>query len=278
MVPQKPTSTASAPKKTKTLGQMKKVELKADPVSVEAALWGGQDTDHSLEMSQSALESRLAQLDAGDEAVTGENHVETSGEHSGEKRDPGKPSVPVKRAPPPPVWKRNEAKINKATRGTDSVPGSSSGPTSGPTAGSHSLKRTALQKPDLTGASLSSVSAQLGPDGTKLERSPDAYSLLREAKEAGVFFREDSMREGHTEEAEDPELAAAVEALIRVLFGVRGILRVGPGKNEKNESIVIVVASHGFSDASLASVPEKVHRFRTVIAIPFELLPLRRDR
>ena len=64
----------------------------------------------------------------------------------------------------------------------------------------------------------------------------------------------------------------------RLLFGVRGILRVGAGKNDRAESIVVVVASHGFSDASLASVPEKVHRFSTVIAIPFELLPLRRDR
>ena len=55
-------------------------------------------------------------------------------------------------------------------------------------------------------------------------------------------------------------------------------MRIGPGHNDKNEPIIVVATTHGFSDASLAQVPEKVHRFATLIAIPFDLLPLKRER
>jgi hypothetical protein len=34
----------------------------------------------------------------------------------------------------------------------------------------------------------------------------------------------------------------------------------------------------GFSEASMAKVPSRVHRFPTLVALPFDLLPLRRDR
>lgn len=225
---------------------MKKVDAKAtEDLGVEAALWGWQDTDQSLKMNASALESRLAQLDAEESAQEASGPVDESGASA--KKDLSAPTR----------WKSGKSPSTRGPAGEQQRPSSR-------TATSHS--------------NLSSVGMRLGAGTLRAERPPDAYALLREAKEPGVFFKEDSMHDGHTEEHEDPELAAAVEETIRQLFGVRGILRVGGGKNEKAESIVIVVAAHGFSEASLARVPEKVHRFRTVLAIPFELLPLRKDR
>ena len=122
------------------------------------------------------------------------------------------------------------------------------------------------------------MDAETGLTMARAERPPDAFTLLREAKEKGSLFTEDALREGHTEDKDDPELAAAVEECIRLCFGLRGILRIGPGRNDQAEPIIVVVASTGFSEASLAKVPEKVHRFATLLAIPFDLLPLRRER
>lgn len=128
--------------------------------------------------------------------------------------------------------------------------------------------------------------AALAPATTKLtgssshqDRPPDAYAALKDAKDAGVLFREDE-RGGGTgggEEAEDPALAEAVEECIRRCFGVKGILRINPGRNEKNEKLIVVVATHGFSQASMAKIPPEVHGFPTTTALPFDLLPLKRD-
>jgi len=112
----------------------------------------------------------------------------------------------------------------------------------------------------------------------RAERPPDAFTLLKQAKEKGVLFQEDSQREGHSEDQEDPALAEAVEEAIRLLFGVRGVLRIGPGRNEADEPVVVVVAAQGFSEASFARVPPEVHGFATLVAIPFDLLPLRKER
>ncbi len=122
------------------------------------------------------------------------------------------------------------------------------------------------------------VQSKLGGSILRPDRPPDAFALLREAKEQGVLFQEDWNREGHSEDQDDPELAAAVEEVISRLFGKAGVLRVGPGRNEAQEPVVVVVATHGFTDASLAAVPEKAGRFPTMLALSFELLPLRRER
>lgn len=120
--------------------------------------------------------------------------------------------------------------------------------------------------------------AQLLQTGmSKAERPPDAFTLLKDAREKGVLFVEDAMSDGHTEDRDDPELAEAVEECIRQCFGVRGILRIGPGRNDKGEPVVIVVVTNGFTDVSLQRIPAKVHRFETLTVIPFELLPLKRE-
>ncbi len=291
-------SSAKGPARRRTNGQLPKVALKEEPedLGIEAALWSGQDSAKSLELSTAAVEARLAELEAGgDEPKTEETELDLSGEKEEPKAGksasskagaPGPSKAAGKAAPPPDLWKRTalstqsklaERLVGAKTRDTDSVPGA----TSGPHGSTGTTAKRAAHRPQVTGAShsnLNVVDERLGGANPRAERPPDAYALLREAKEAGVFFKEDAWREGHTEEQEDPELAAAVEEAIRLLFGVRGILRVGAGHNDKNEPIIVVVASNGFSEASLARVPESVHRFRTVVAIPFDLLPLRKDR
>jgi hypothetical protein len=97
-----------------------------------------------------------------------------------------------------------------------------------------------------------------GPVGT--DQSFSALVALDNAKDSGVFFKEDRERDGHTEDQEDPALREAVEECIRLLFGVRGIHHVGPGRNDANEPVIVVAASDGF----------------TLVALPFDLVPLRR--
>ncbi|MFT3841742.1 MAG: hypothetical protein QM723_32430 [Myxococcaceae bacterium] len=126
---------------------------------------------------------------------------------------------------------------------------------------------------------LSSVKAVAAAAAKAASEKPlDAFAVLNQAKDKGVFYREDEHGGSHPEDRDDPALAAAVEETIRVLFGVRGVLRVGPGRNEANEPVVVVVAGNGFTDQSLVKVPLKVHNFDTLLALSYELLPLRRER
>ncbi len=107
-------------------------------------------------------------------------------------------------------------------------------------------------------------------------RPPDAFSVLHAAQDPGVYFKE----EGHNGAAEqaDPELSAAIEEAIRLLFGVRGILRVSGGFNQEDQPAIIVVATQGFGEASMKLVPPFVHRFETILAVPYDMLPLKRER
>jgi len=106
-----------------------------------------------------------------------------------------------------------------------------------------------------------------------------ALVALDKAQDPGVYFVDDSARENHREEEEeDPELREAVEECIRLLFGVTGIHHVGPGRNDKGEPVIVVAAATGFTQESMKAVPERVHRFDTLVALPFDLVPLRRTR
>ncbi len=128
-------------------------------------------------------------------------------------------------------------------------------------------------------AALAPSTTKLTGTSSHLDRPPDAYAALKDAKEAGVLFREDEGGGGAAgqPEGEDPALVEAVEECIRRCFGVKGILRINPGRNEKDEKLIVVVATHGFSQASMAKIPPEVHGFPTTTALPFELLPLKRD-
>lgn len=107
---------------------------------------------------------------------------------------------------------------------------------------------------------------------------PDtAMYALDHAQEQGVYFQEEPNDPDHPEE-EDPELAAAVEEAISLLFGVRGIHHIGPGRNELDEKVVVIAAGRGFGEKSLAAIPEKVREFKTLLALPYDMLPLRKER
>lgn len=148
--------------------------------------------------------------------------------------------------------------------------------------------RDGFQKSDPRLTALNSASFQsLAPVGdvkaalaasVRTDKPLDAYAALRQAKDKGVLLKEDWEREGHSEDQDDPELAAAVEDVIARLFGRAGVLRVGPGRDEADAAVVVVVATHGFSDASLAAVPARSGRFPVMLALSFDLLPLRRER
>lgn len=105
----------------------------------------------------------------------------------------------------------------------------------------------------------------------------EALLALDRAKDPGFYFVEDRDREGHSEDQEDPALREAVEECIRLLFGVRGIHHIGPGRNDEGAPVIVVAAAEGFTAESMRAVPEQVHGFPTLIALPFELVPLRRS-
>lgn len=147
-----------------------------------------------------------------------------------------------------------------------------------------------LQKPATTAAStskpqLSATAAAAVPQERpsaamqplSRERPQDAIGALNSAQDPGVYFVEQQNEGGRNDEQGDPELEAAIEECIRLLFGVRGIHRVGPGTNDVNEPVIVISVSRGFTEGSMKLIPATVHRFKTLVALPFDLLPLRRE-
>lgn len=267
---------------------IKREDGEAKSMSPEAALWGGLDMDRSLEIRKSDVDQRMGEAMAAEKA-----DKEEGSEHASEARDEAEKSAKSKGLLKIFSWQKNTAKPDpkaqllkneqarqQAMKGN--APAFTKQGQSSTAASSARLPMVAARP--LTSASASRLNAVGGVQQAlmgapaRAERPPDAYALLKDARERGSLFVEDALAEGHSEEQEDPELAEAVEECIRVCFGVRGILRIGPGKNDKNEAIIVVATTNGFSEASLAVVPPKVHRFNTLIAIPFELLPLKRER
>ena len=237
--------------------------------SPEAQAWSGQDLDKSLEMRADELEAKLAELGQSEQAKKEEGAEQTKDLHEAAEKDEKKGLFKLF------SWQK---------QGAAPKPGAKTAMEKAQEAKQEALKKLPGFKPtvptNLTGVSTARLQAvgSLTGQSVSNERPPDAFSLLKEAREKGVLFVEDALSDGHSEDQDDPEHAAAVEACIAQCFGVRGILRIGPGHNDKNEKIIVVATTHGFTDASLTKVPEKVHRFATLIAIPFDLLPLKRER
>ncbi len=101
--------------------------------------------------------------------------------------------------------------------------------------------------------------------------------LLQDAQEPGKYFRRRNKRGGGAKPGEAPDdgdLSAAVDEARRLLAGVKGIEQIGPGENEAGEPVVLIAAARGFTEASMRAVPWHVGRFATLVAVPFELLPL----
>jgi hypothetical protein len=260
--------------------------------SPEAQLWAGQDIDRSLEIRAADVEGRMAELATSEqiEKEEGQEHLGELHEH-GEKEEKAKGLLnkmfswkggqkPGQQDPKAGLLQRQQAQ----QQGTQKLPAFRVPQGTTGTTGSHKPVATSQSQPNLTGISSSRLQAvgavqnALSGQSASNERPPDAFTLLKDAREKGVLFVEDALQEGHSEEREDPVHRAAVEECIRLCFGLRGILRIGPGHNDKAEKVIVVATTQGFSDASLAQIPEKVHGFATLIAIPFELLPLKRER
>ena len=104
------------------------------------------------------------------------------------------------------------------------------------------------------------VTQQLPPSRTE---GQDPLSALNRAQEPGVYFK-------------DPELEEALEETLQLLFGVEGIHRVSPGTDDAGKPVVLIFATRGFSSPSMARVPDEVRGFKTLLVLPYQLLPLRR--
>ncbi|HYV44633.1 MAG TPA: hypothetical protein VFA20_07200 [Myxococcaceae bacterium] len=103
------------------------------------------------------------------------------------------------------------------------------------------------------------------------------YEMLENAKEPGELYTEDDGGGGDQEqEEEDPELMEAVDECIQRLFGVRGIHHIGPGTSDAGEKVIIIATTQGFGEESMRRVPAEVRGFKTLVALPFDLLPLKR--
>jgi hypothetical protein len=252
--------------------------------SPEAQLWSGQDMDRSLEIRADELEARMAELGQSAEAQKEEGAEHTAELHEAAEKEKGGGLFKLfswQKAGQPKADAKTLLQKQQAAQ-QEAAKKAAAFKQPGATSSSASSLKPVTTPANLTGASASRLQAvqktMLSGQSATNERPPDAFALLKEARDKGVLFVEDALAEGHSEDQEDPEHAAAVEECIAQCFGVRGILRIGPGHNDKNEPIIVVATTHGFSDASLAKVPEKVHRFATLIAIPFDLLPLKRER
>lgn len=250
-------------------------------MSTAEKMWGGADSAKSLEVRAAELEAAEVPEGApeGDAPRESNPKAEKGNLFKVFTWPKGRPSEPTKKQEP----------------ATPQPPGARPGSTGAsqaklPQVGARpgNTSTSAARLPQIGGAPTSASASKLQPlnsvrqalmgEMARPERPPDAFGLLRDAKPAGQLFVEDALADGHSEDQEDPELADAVEECIRLCFGVRGILRIGPGHNDKHEPIIVVSVTQGFTEASFAAVPAKVHRFATLVAIPFELLPLKKDR
>jgi hypothetical protein len=132
-------------------------------------------------------------------------------------------------------------------------------------------------EPSQIGAPLKADLPVIPPSPGKKPRS-GVLELLDQAEEPGVFFREKEHGEGEAGDEENDDLEQAVEEAIRLLFGVRGIHHIGPGEDVEGKPVVLISANQGFSNTSLERIPPLVNGFKTLVALPYELLPLRRER
>jgi hypothetical protein len=115
-----------------------------------------------------------------------------------------------------------------------------------------------------------------------------ALHFLNQAQPPGVLFKvdPDGQRQGRGEEGsgeeeeEEKERAwqEAVDETSRKLHGLRGITRVVRGYNEGGDRVVLVMVEQGLTHQSFDNaIPVEVQGFPTLVALPYEALPLRRE-
>lgn len=109
----------------------------------------------------------------------------------------------------------------------------------------------------------------------------DPLAALNRAQPPGVYYKEDEDggnrdRDRDDGEAIDPELEEALEETLQLLFGVPGIHRVSPGTDEEGAPVVLIFTARGFTRPSMDRIPDEVRGFKTLLVVPYDLLPLRR--
>lgn len=266
--PAKPTAT---PRRTSESKTQRRSKLHGSLKKTEAADEGDEGAVETARTDPASPKQR-----------SGDGDSSKSGGHKKQGEPEEKKAEPPRKQPEMATWAKAPARpaLALAARGPNPAMSAPHPPVRAAMTTPIAPVKTELIAPTALSRRASRIGMRLGTGTLRAEKPPDAYALLKDAKPAGVYFREDSMHEGRTASGDDGELGAAVAETIRLLAAAhaKGIARVSAGRNEADESVIVIVAAHAFSAASLAAVPEKVHRFRTVVAIPFELLPLRRER
>ncbi|HZH04373.1 MAG TPA: hypothetical protein VEY30_11350 [Myxococcaceae bacterium] len=101
-----------------------------------------------------------------------------------------------------------------------------------------------------------------------------ALGALNSAQAPGYYVRE---RAPGTEEV-DHELAQAVEQVFAELKDLPALERVLAANDEHDQPIVAVDTKKGLSYSQLLAAPDVAGRFKVVYRVPYEALPLKRDR
>ena len=140
-----------------------------------------------------------------------------------------------------------------------------------------------LKSQQLKAQKLASTMAPQTPPPSRAGKPADAMTLLHSAQDPGVYYKEGDREggghhEGQPEEELDPDLLEAVAEATRLLAEVKGIKRIVPGTDQEGAKVVVIVADRGFGEVSMREVPPMIRQFPTLLALPYELLPLRRER
>ena len=109
--------------------------------------------------------------------------------------------------------------------------------------------------------------SQSVPRGSELQRA------LAEAREPGFHF---TAQEENTQAS--AEVQRAVQAATRGLASMVGVASIQAGHDARGRPVVQVKAQKGFDAAAFAQLPEAFEGVRTLLALDYDLLPLKRKR
>ena len=120
---------------------------------------------------------------------------------------------------------------------------------------------------------------RLTRDGEPMAITPKVFdTLLVFLRHAGRLLTKDQLLQEvwPGTAVEEANLTVNVSTLRKLLADVKGVERIALGENEDRARVVVVVAGRGFTQGSLSRIPERVRAFGTLLAVPYDLLPLRR--
>jgi hypothetical protein len=138
----------------------------------------------------------------------------------------------------------------------------------------HSLPRQVSMPEYLpTGELLLPAPTEPGTLQEPTEQKTDLQTILADAKERGIYYRQ-----GEPGTVLPEEVAAAVAEAARTLKALPGVESVSAGQSETGAPLILVMANRGFKASGFEQVPSEVNGVSTLVVVPYELLPLRQDR